>query len=297
MLARGEELFALGRLAAARHELEQLRLVTQNSIRVHAQVLTDLAVIAARDGDTAEALALARQALVHQPDHQPALELLALSEQTDHASVGDADALSDELQKSRIEQFDRLSTCRQVIGMPERAQPVLLLGDGRISFGESIRFGWRRSPGFLDRYSYLEATHPDTHIAIGDNTFFNNGVSLRAEGAGITIGADCLFGWSVEILDSDFHDLHPRRRNTGTPVTKPVTIGDNVFVGAHTTVMKGVAIGADTVVGACSVVLHSLPAGVVAGGNPARVIRELEETDAASARSTLASASRSHGHG
>jgi acetyltransferase-like isoleucine patch superfamily enzyme len=242
MLARGEELFAQGHVADARRELEQLRVLTHNSTRICA----------------------------------PAYELLGLteSEQADHDPV--ADALSDELQTARIDQFERLSTCRRVSGMPERVQPVLLLGDGRISFGESVRFGWRRSPGFYDRHAYLEATHPDTHIEIGDNTFFNNGVALRAEGAGITIGADCLFGWSVEIIDSDFHDLHPRRRTTGTPVTKPVTIGDNVFVGAHTTVMKGVTIGADTVVGASSVVLHSLPAGVIAGGNPARVIRELE---------------------
>jgi acetyltransferase-like isoleucine patch superfamily enzyme len=54
-----------------------------------------------------------------------------------------------------------------------------------------------------------------------------------------------------------------------------VRIGNNVFVGANTIVMKGVAIGDDTVVGAASVVVQSLPAGVIAAGNPARVIREL----------------------
>jgi len=297
-LAGAEELFSLGQTAEARERLEELRPITHHAVRLHAQVLTDLAVIAGQEGNRDEAVELASEALAHRPDHEPALEVLDHfapgSEQPDRPEWPEgpeqpegagrsAEAqrrgheLSDQLQAARIERFARLSTCERVTGSPEADQPVLLVGNGRITFGEGVRFGWRDSPAFLDQYAYVEASHDHTHVEIGDNTTFNNGVTLRAEGPGISIGADCLFGWSVQVLDSDFHELHPRRRINGTPLTRQVRIGNNVFVGANTIVMKGVTIGDDTVVGAGSVVLHSLPAGVIAAGNPARVIRVLED--------------------
>ncbi len=279
-LARAEELFGAGQTAQARHQLEQLRPLTHHAVRLHGQVLTDLAVIAGNTGNRHEAVELASEALGYLPDHGPAREVL------DHFADGPehpgdcekrGNELSDELQAARIEQFARLSTCERVSGTPVRRQPVLLLGAGRISFGESVCFGWPASPGFYDQAAYVEATHEETHIEVGDETIFNNGVTLRAEGPGISIGRDCLLGWSVNVLDSDFHDLRPSRRRTGTPATGHVTIGDNVFLGANTHVLKGVTVGDDTVVGAGSVVLRSLPAGVIAGGNPARVIRALED--------------------
>jgi maltose O-acetyltransferase len=279
-LAAAEELFGTGQTMQARCQLEQLRPLTHHAVRLHAQVLTDLAVIARQAGDGGQAVELASQALAHLPDHAPAREVL------DHFAGGPGHAgdreklrteLSDELQVARIDQFSRLSTCERVTGTPIQRQPVLLLGAGRISFGESVSFGWPTSPGFYDQAAYVEATHEETQIDVGDETLFNNGVTLRAEGPGICIGRDCLFGWSVNVLDSDFHDLRPSRRRSGTPATSHVTIGNNVFLGANTHVLKGVKIGDDTVVGAGSVVLRSLPAGVIAGGNPARVIRALED--------------------
>jgi galactoside O-acetyltransferase len=278
-LAAAEELFSLGETAQAREQLEALRPLTLHVVGLHSQVLTDLAVIAAQAGSRDEAIELANEALVHRPDHGPALEVLAHFDRPapPPEPVTRGYELSVELQSARIEQFQRLSTCQRVTGEPGAAQPVLLVGNGRITFGEGVRFGWFGSPGFLDQYAYVEACHDHTHVEVGDNTTFNNGVTLRAEGPGISIGRDCLFGWSVQVLDSDFHDLHPRRRTGGTPATGHVRIGNNAFVGANTIVMKGVTIGDDTVVGAGSVVLRSLPSGVIAAGNPARVIRALED--------------------
>jgi acetyltransferase-like isoleucine patch superfamily enzyme len=180
-------------------------------------------------------------------------------------------------QAVRIEQFRRMSTCPNVTGEPIRKQPVLLSGLGRISFGANVQFGYHDSPGFLSEYAYVEAQEPETAIQIGDNTLFNNTVTLRAQGPGISIGPDCLFGTHVEVLDSDFHDLHPARRRSGKARTAQVDIGRNVWLGSGTRVMKGVTIGDETVVGAASVVTGSLPAGVIAAGNPARVVRELED--------------------
>ena len=59
----------------------------------------------------------------------------------------------------------------------------------------------------------------------------------------------------------------------------PVHLGENVFVGDGTRILKGVTIGADSVVGAGSVVTRSIPAGVIAAGNPARVVRELRDAE------------------
>ena len=116
---------------------------------------------------------------------------------------------------------------------------------------------------------------PDALIELGDRTEINNNSMLKSEGAGIRVGADGLFGAHVEIFDSDFHDLHPRRRHGGTPRMAPVDIGDNVFMGMSVKVLKGVTIGADSVIGAGSIVTSSIPPGVIAAGNPARVVREL----------------------
>jgi acetyltransferase-like isoleucine patch superfamily enzyme len=82
-------------------------------------------------------------------------------------------------------------------------------------------------------------------------------------------------GSNVEILDSDFHELHPDRRRGGRPKMAPVDIGPNVFVGNGARILKDVTIGAHAVIGAGSVVTTSIPGGVIAAGNPARVIREL----------------------
>jgi galactoside O-acetyltransferase len=279
-LAGAEELFAIGRPHAARAQLEQLRPLTHHAVRLHAQVLTDLAVIAGQSGNRDEAVELAGEALAHRPDHGPAMDLLehfADSAEQPAEQEKRGSALSEELQAARIDQFARLSTCERVSGAPQADQPVLLLGQGRISFGNGVRFGWFGSPGFLDQYAYIEACHGHTHVEVGDDTTFNNGVTLRAEGPGISIGRECLFGWSIQVLDSDFHDLDPRRRIGGTPATGQVRIGNNVFVGANTIVTKGVTIGDDSVIGAGSVVVRSIPAGVIAAGNPARVIRALED--------------------
>ena len=77
------------------------------------------------------------------------------------------------------------------------------------------------------------------------------------------------------IFDSDFHELHPDRRRGGTPRMAPVVLEENVFVGDHAIILKGVTIGADSVIGAGSVVTGSIPPGVIAAGNPARVVRPL----------------------
>jgi acetyltransferase-like isoleucine patch superfamily enzyme len=120
---------------------------------------------------------------------------------------------------------------------------------------------------------------PESIVAIGDGTQINNNAFIKSEGPGIRLGARVLLGTGVQIIDSDFHELHPQRRRGGVPATAAVELGENVFVGDGARILKGVTIGSDSVVGAGSVVTTSIAAGVVAAGNPARVIRELDELD------------------
>jgi acetyltransferase-like isoleucine patch superfamily enzyme len=178
-------------------------------------------------------------------------------------------------QRPRVWKYRALSTCRDVTGTPLALQPVLFVGPGEIVLGEHVQFGWKASPLFYTGYCHVEVSNLGARIEFGDRVEFNNNAMLKSEGPGIRIGRDALFGAHVEIFDSNFHDLDPRRRHGGTPRMAPVEIGENVFVGMSVKVLKGVTIGADSVIGAGAVVTSSIPAGVIAAGNPARVIRAL----------------------
>jgi len=186
-------------------------------------------------------------------------------------------------QRPRVWKYRALSTCRHVSGSPVVHQPLLLLGEGTIVIGRDVEFGWSTSPLYYTGYCHVEASAPEAAIEFGDGVQVNNNAFIKSEGAGIRIAARALLGSNVEILDSDFHELHPARRRGGRPAMAPVELCENVFIGNGVTILKGVTIGADTVVGAGSVVTASIPAGVIAAGNPARVVRELRGTEARSA--------------
>jgi maltose O-acetyltransferase len=181
------------------------------------------------------------------------------------------------VQRSRVWKYRALSTATRVTGDPIILQPVLFVGQGLIIVGERVEFGWPSSVAFYSGYGHVEATSPDSRIEIGDDVQINNNSFLKSEGPGIRIGRAALIGSYVEIFDSDFHDLHPDRRRGGTPRMGVVELGENVFIGDGAKILKGVEIGADSVIGAGSVVTSSIPAGVIAAGNPARVVRALED--------------------
>jgi acetyltransferase-like isoleucine patch superfamily enzyme len=96
----------------------------------------------------------------------------------------------------------------------------------------------------------------------------------------ISIGNNVLVGGNTVIYDTDFHSLDPSlrsSRNTDELNTRwgAVIIDDNVFIGAHSTILKGVHIGKNSVVGAGSVVTKSIPPNEIWAGNPARFIRSV----------------------
>ncbi|MCW2989818.1 MAG: sugar O-acetyltransferase [Solirubrobacterales bacterium] len=110
-------------------------------------------------------------------------------------------------------------------------------------------------------------------ISIGPRTFVNF-ECLLLDGAPIRIGADCQLAPRVQLLTAT-HPVDAAERRSGWELARPVTLGDDVWLGAGAIVLPGVSIGDRTVVGAGAVVTRDLPAGVVAAGNPAQVVREL----------------------
>jgi maltose O-acetyltransferase len=116
------------------------------------------------------------------------------------------------------------------------------------------------------------------NIHIGAGTFVNYDC-VMLDVAPIRIGAACQLATRVQLLTPS-HPIDPEPRRSGWEAAEPITIGDNVWLGGGAIVCPGVTIGDDTVVGAGAVVTQDLPAGVVAVGVPARVLREIGEQDA-----------------
>jgi maltose O-acetyltransferase len=132
------------------------------------------------------------------------------------------------------------------------------------SFGEDSNI----RPPFRCEYGF------QTHV--GARTFANFGL-VCLDVATVTIGDDVAIGPGVQLL-TPTHPLEPGPRRDKWESALPISIGDNVWLGGGVIVCPGVTVGRDTVVGAGSVVTRDLPPGVLAVGNPARVVRSLAES-------------------
>lgn len=125
------------------------------------------------------------------------------------------------------------------------------------------------TPPFWCDYGY--------NIEVGDYFYSNHNMV-------ITDGAKVMFGNNVFVapnccFTTAEHAIDPEMRKAGIEVAKPITVGDNVWIGAGSTILAGVTIGDNTVIGAGSVVTKSIPSNVVAVGVPCRVQREITEKD------------------
>jgi maltose O-acetyltransferase len=112
-----------------------------------------------------------------------------------------------------------------------------------------------------------------SHLRIGARTFANFGL-VALDVADITIGDDVQIGTNVQLI-TPTHPVDPEPRRQKWEAARPITIGDNVWLGSGAIVLPGVTIGDNTVVGAGAVVTRDLPPNVVAVGNPARVSRTI----------------------
>ena len=113
------------------------------------------------------------------------------------------------------------------------------------------------------------------HVETGTDCFFNYGTTFLDEapirfGNHVFVGPHCGFHTAI-------HPLDAARRNAGLERALPITVEDDVWIGAQVCVLPGVTIGRGSVIGAGSVVTRDVPPGVVAAGNPCRVLRKIEE--------------------
>ncbi|MDD5603336.1 MAG: acyltransferase [Eubacteriales bacterium] len=122
----------------------------------------------------------------------------------------------------------------------------------------------------LHRHVKLSAwgTEGRTEIVIGDDVSVGDRTEIHA-GRKVEIGSGCKIAWDVCIMDRDYHKL-----NGISEDIKPVSIGNNVWIGCSSIILKGTKIGSGAVIAAGSVVTGDVPPGALAAGNPARVIRE-----------------------
>lgn len=124
---------------------------------------------------------------------------------------------------------------------------------------------------------------PDFRCEFGFNIFIRNNFFANFDCViwdcnRIVIGNNVLFGPRVGLYAGN-HAIHPEDRVAGGCYSKPITIGDNVWVGAGVHIMGGVTIGRNSIIGAGSVVTKDIPENVIAAGVPCRMIREITEED------------------
>jgi maltose O-acetyltransferase len=142
---------------------------------------------------------------------------------------------------------------------PDGARPILADLLGFLGAEAHVK-----PPLFVDYGSF---------ISVGARTFINYNLTAL-DVAAITIGEDCQIGPNVQLL-TPTHPVEPQPRRDRLEAAKPITIGDNVWLGGGAIVLPGVSIGDNTVIGAGAVVTKDIPANSVAVGNPARVVREI----------------------
>lgn len=115
------------------------------------------------------------------------------------------------------------------------------------------------------------------NISVGDD-FYANFDCVMLDGGGITIGDSVLLGPRTSIFTTN-HALNPEERAAGACSARPVVIGDRVWVGGSVVINPGVTIGDGAIIGSGSVVTRDVPARSIAAGVPARVLRQVDESD------------------
>ena len=115
------------------------------------------------------------------------------------------------------------------------------------------------------------------NISVGDRFYANHGMIIT-DGAKVTFGDNVFIAPNCCFTTAE-HPTDPELRKAGIEVAKPIRVGNNVWIGAGSTVLAGVTIGDDSVIGAGSVVTRDIPSGVVACGVPCRVMRKIGPDD------------------
>lgn len=124
---------------------------------------------------------------------------------------------------------------------------------------------WIEQPFYCD-YGY--------NIEVGEN-FYSNHHCVMLDGAKIQIGNNVMLGPNVNIFTAG-HPIDVKQRRAGLEYAKPITIGNDIWIGGNVVINPGITIGSDTIIGSGSVVTKDIPSNVIAVGNPCKVIKEVK---------------------
>lgn len=144
-------------------------------------------------------------------------------------------------------------------------------GIGDITLGDNIKISGKIGIAFNQKVCPTRFLHIGSHTFIGHNCSF----SIASK---ISIGKHCYLAGGVRVMDNDGHPLNHLERRQNLPVhkdnVKPVSIGNDVWIGRDAIILKGVTIGDRAIIAAGSVVVKDVGADSIAGGNPAQILRE-----------------------
>ena len=115
------------------------------------------------------------------------------------------------------------------------------------------------------------------NVSVGKNFYTNHNCTIL-DGAPVTFG-DNVFIAPNCVISTAGHAIDSEQRSRGLEIARPIRVGNNVWIGANVSILPGVTIGDNTLIGAGSVVNKDIPAGIIAVGNPCRVIRKITEKD------------------
>jgi acetyltransferase-like isoleucine patch superfamily enzyme len=153
---------------------------------------------------------------------------------------------------------------------------LFISNSGNIIFGKDVKINSSKYKNIIGgdyRSSFI--VKKGALLKLGNNVRISNSAFYCAEN--IEIGDNVMIGGSTKIWDTDFHPLGPIERVENPNIgykTKPIKIGNNVFIGGFSIILKGVNIGDGAIIGAGSVVSKDVPAGEIWAGNPAKFIRK-----------------------
>ncbi len=157
---------------------------------------------------------------------------------------------------------------------------IKIYNRGNISLGDKVNFnsGWLANP-----VGNFQCT--TFHVQKGANLFIGNGCGISNAvfccRIGITLEDGASVGGGTSLYDNDFHSLKEEDRLSGKGIIPgaPIIIRRRAFIGGHCLILKGVTIGEGSIIGAGSVVTRDIPAGVIAAGVPAKVLRRLKKKE------------------
>ena len=206
--------------------------------------------------------------------HRKAQELLLSMEETPsedslEARVWDDMVSGREYDATHPYLLERLNATKDRIWEYNKMRPSMLKERNELLRG---LLGKSDGDTFINQPFYCDY---GSNIRVGRRFFANFNFTVLDE-ALVTIGDDCFIGPNVSIYTA-CHSTDPEERNSRREWAKPVTIGDNVWIGGSVTILPGVTIGSNVTIGAGSVVVKDIPDGCVAVGNPCKVVKYLNK--------------------